>query len=168
MFGTTLHKYAKAAFDELRQGVRQIEFLSDPTAGELRIGCPESISAGFLVRIVERLSERYPRMKLSVQQLVTPSLEIPQLEKREVDLVLARLWPSAIESRLRNGVRVEMLFNDGFSIAVDSRHPLARRRKINFADLMQERWVVPALDSPSTIALANVFRANGRAIAESG
>ena len=161
MFGTTLHKYAKAAFDELRQGVRQIEFLSDPTAGELRIGCPESISAGFLVRIVERLSERYPRMKLSVQQLVTPSLEIPQLEKREVDLVLARLWPSPIEPRLRNGVRVEVLFNDGFSIAVDSRHPLARRRKINFADLVQERWVVPALDSPSTIALANVFRANG-------
>ena len=161
MFGTTLHKYAKAAFDELRQGVRQIEFLSDPTAGELRIGCPESISAGFLVRVVERLSERYPRMKLSVQQLVTPSLEIPQLEQREVDLVLARLWPSAIEDRRKNTVKVEVLFNDGFSIAVDKRHPLALRRKISIAELVNERWVVPSLDSPGSMAVVSAFRASG-------
>jgi DNA-binding transcriptional LysR family regulator len=161
IFGITLHKYAKAAFDELRQGVRQIEFLSDPTAGELRIGCPESISAGFLVRIVECLSKRYPRMKLSVQQLVTPSLEIPQLEKREVDLVLARLWPSPIHERLGNTVKVEVLFNDGFSIAVDRRNPLARRRKISTEELMNERWVVPPLDSPGSIALANAFRSSG-------
>jgi DNA-binding transcriptional LysR family regulator len=141
--------------------VRQIEFLSDPTAGELRIGCPESISAGFLVRIVECLSKRYPRMKLSVQQLVTPSLEIPQLEKREVDLVLARLWPSPIHERLGNTVKVEVLFNDGFSIAVDRRNPLARRRKISTEELMNERWVVPPLDSPGSIALANAFRSSG-------
>src|SRR5262245_54265803 len=161
VFGSTLHKYAKAAFDELRQGVRQIEFLSDTTAGELRIGCPESISAGFLVRIVELLSDRYPRMKLSVQQLVTPSLEIPQLEKREVDLVLARLWPSPAEHRLKSAVKVEVLLNDGFSIAVERRHPLALRRKINIAELMNERWVLPSLDSPGSLAVVNAFRASG-------
>jgi len=162
VFGTTLHGYAKAAFDELRQGVRQIEFLSDPTAGELRIGCPESLSAGFLVPIVERLAECHPRMKLSVQQLVTPSLEIPQLEKREVDLVLARLWSPPTEDRLRKKLKVEVLFNDGFSIAVDRRSPLARRRKINIADLVSERWVVPPLDSPGSTALASAFRSSGQ------
>jgi DNA-binding transcriptional LysR family regulator len=35
----------RAAFDELRQGIREIEFIADPEAGELRIGCPESIAA---------------------------------------------------------------------------------------------------------------------------
>ena len=34
-----------AAFDELIQGIRDIEFLADPTAGELRIGCTEGTPA---------------------------------------------------------------------------------------------------------------------------
>lgn len=35
-----------AAFDELRQGIGDIEFLDDPYVGELTIGCPEAIAAG--------------------------------------------------------------------------------------------------------------------------
>ena len=37
-YGAALLKRSIAAFDELRQGIRDIEFLSDPTVGELRIG----------------------------------------------------------------------------------------------------------------------------------
>ena len=35
--GRALLNCARAAFDELRQGVKEVEFLTDPTAGELRI-----------------------------------------------------------------------------------------------------------------------------------
>src|SRR6266571_1906016 len=42
--GTALLADGRGAFDELRQGIKQIELLSDPTAGDLRIACPESIS----------------------------------------------------------------------------------------------------------------------------
>jgi DNA-binding transcriptional LysR family regulator len=35
-----LLKRGLAAFDELKQGMRDIEFLADPTVGEVRIGCP--------------------------------------------------------------------------------------------------------------------------------
>src|SRR5579859_4317970 len=52
--GQTLLKRARAAFDELRQGIRELEFISDPASGEVRIGCPESIAA-FLVFVIERL-----------------------------------------------------------------------------------------------------------------
>src|SRR3954471_3868278 len=45
IYGTALLRSGRAAFDELRQGIRQIEFLADSTAGELRIACPESISS---------------------------------------------------------------------------------------------------------------------------
>src|SRR5215470_18860533 len=40
-YGRALIKRGIAVFDELRQGVKDIEFLSDPTAGELRIGAGE-------------------------------------------------------------------------------------------------------------------------------
>ena len=42
-FGRALIKRGVAVFDELRQGVKDIEFLADPTAGELRIGTSESM-----------------------------------------------------------------------------------------------------------------------------
>jgi DNA-binding transcriptional LysR family regulator len=48
-FGDALLARGRAAFDELRLGIRDIEFIADPGVGELRIGCPESLAAGFLV-----------------------------------------------------------------------------------------------------------------------
>src|SRR4051812_30284528 len=53
VYGTALERRSVAAFDELKQGIKDIEFLSDPTAGEVRIGCPESISAATLQPIIE-------------------------------------------------------------------------------------------------------------------
>src|SRR5262245_17084426 len=45
MYGRALLKRGLAAFDELKQGIRDIQFLADPTVGELQIGCPEAIAA---------------------------------------------------------------------------------------------------------------------------
>src|SRR4249919_743772 len=42
-YGRALLKRGIAAFDELDQGIREIEFLADPTAGELRIGAPAGL-----------------------------------------------------------------------------------------------------------------------------
>jgi DNA-binding transcriptional LysR family regulator len=63
--GEALLARTRAAFDELRQGIQDLEFMSDPSAGEVRIGCPESISA-FLVFVIERLARDYPRMRFHV------------------------------------------------------------------------------------------------------
>src|SRR3954453_10027132 len=57
IYAHALLKRSRIAFDELKQGIRDIEFLADPTVGELRIGCPESISSSILPAIVERLSK---------------------------------------------------------------------------------------------------------------
>src|SRR5258708_3205210 len=48
MYATALLKRGKIAFDELRQGIRDIEFLADPTVGELRMMCDESVAAATL------------------------------------------------------------------------------------------------------------------------
>src|SRR5262245_57530081 len=43
-YGRALIKRGAAVFDELRQSVKDIEFLSDPTAGELRIGTGAAVA----------------------------------------------------------------------------------------------------------------------------
>ena len=67
--GRALLKRRTAAFDELRQGIRDIEFLSDPAVGEVHVGCDESIGAATLPRIVERFAREYPSVALNVEDI---------------------------------------------------------------------------------------------------
>src|SRR5215510_7792543 len=60
--GRALLDGGTAVFDDLRQAVKNIEFLSDPTAGEVRIGSSTFLAATFVSTIIKRLSQRYPRI----------------------------------------------------------------------------------------------------------
>ena len=164
-YGIKLLKYGRAAFDELKQGVREIEFLADPTAGELRIGCPESIATGPLLPIIERLTDRYPRVRLHVDQFATPVYAFPELERRSVDLVVARLNPSP-HPQVADSVDIEVLFEDRFCLAVSTRSALAARKKIKLADLLNERWIMTPTDSPGGAAVQRLFRDAGLSIPE--
>ena len=62
LYGRALLKWAAAVFDDVRQGINEIEFLADPTAGELRIGATEPMIAGLLPVALERLRRQYPRL----------------------------------------------------------------------------------------------------------
>src|SRR5215475_10190592 len=44
IYGHALLKRGNAVFDELKQTIRDIEFLADPTIGEVRIGCSETLA----------------------------------------------------------------------------------------------------------------------------
>src|SRR5215469_7206669 len=43
-YGLALQKRSVAIFNDLRQGVQDIDFLSDPTTGEIRIGTTDPVS----------------------------------------------------------------------------------------------------------------------------
>src|SRR6185437_5398847 len=66
VYGRALLRRGTAAFDELKQSVMDIAFLSDPASGELRIGCSEAIADANLPPILLDFSRRYPRVALSV------------------------------------------------------------------------------------------------------
>src|SRR5438552_513170 len=55
IYGRALLDRGLIAFDELRQAVKHIEFLADPTAGELRIGATIVIATGFVTAVLDQL-----------------------------------------------------------------------------------------------------------------
>src|SRR5436309_8037062 len=59
-YGRALLRGGIAVFDELKQSVKEIEFLADPTVGELRIGCTEPLAAGFMAAVIDSVSQQYP------------------------------------------------------------------------------------------------------------
>src|SRR5262249_35834346 len=60
MYARAFLKWGVAAFDDLRQGVNEIEFLADPTAGEVRVGTNEVMAAGLVPAVIYRLSRQFP------------------------------------------------------------------------------------------------------------
>ena len=156
-YGRALRKRGLAVFDELRQGVQELEFLSDPAAGELRIGSSEGMAAGLLPAIMDRISRRFPRVVINVAQAVFASTQYRELRDRNVDLLLGRVFAPFEEDDLA----VEALFEDQVVIVAAKHSPLARHRRLTLADLSNERWILPPSDSPAGFLAAEIFRASG-------
>jgi DNA-binding transcriptional LysR family regulator len=157
-YGEALLVRGRAAFDELRQGIRDIEFIADPGAGELRIGCPESIAAGFLVPVLERFSKDHPRVRFHVVQVFQPTVEFPELHERKIDLVFARLANEPVQGRLSEELDAEVLFHDRYSLVVGRNSKWARRRNVELADLVDEPWIMTPLDALGDSFLVKAFR----------
>ncbi|HEV2955925.1 MAG TPA: LysR family transcriptional regulator [Xanthobacteraceae bacterium] len=160
-YGEALLTRGRAAFDELRQGIRDIEFIADPEAGELRIGCPESLAAGFLVAVLERFLKDHPRVRFHVVPVRQPTTEFPELEGRKVDLVFARLARDPAQGRLTEDLDAEVLFKDQFFVVVGAGGKWARRRKVELADLVDERWIMTPFDALGETHFVRAFRACG-------
>jgi DNA-binding transcriptional LysR family regulator len=157
IYGRALLKCGVAVFDELRQGVRELEFLTDPTAGELRIGCTETMAAGFVSTIIDRMSRQYPRAVFHLVPADSITLMNRELRQRTIELVVTST------SGLTPGedANVEILFDDRFIVMVDAENKWGRRRKITLAGLLNELWVLPPAESIPGRSIAQVFRASG-------
>ena len=142
-YGKAFIKRGLAVFDELRQGVKDIEFLTDPTSGELRIGCSEYAGAG-------------PGIAFDV--VTGPVLSIYRdLTERRVELVITRIAKFAD----RDNMVVENLFNDDIVTVAAMRNPWTRRRRIELAELVNEPWTLPSHDTGIGAFAIDAFRARG-------
>src|SRR5262245_12283672 len=87
-YGRALLRRGMGAFDELRQGIKDIENLADPTAGEVRGGCPEAILAGLMTEVIDRFSQRHPRVIINVTPANNMFHQFRLLRDRTVDFLL--------------------------------------------------------------------------------
>jgi DNA-binding transcriptional LysR family regulator len=96
-----------------------------------------------------------------VQQVQQPTVEVPELHERKVDLVLARLENNLVRDDVSEDLNVEVLFNDPFVLVVSEKSKWARRRKIELADLIDERFIAPPAETWSGALVAEAFKKRG-------
>ena len=137
VYGRALLKRSLAVFDELRQSVKEIEFLADPNSSELSVGCSEVMAAGFVAAVIAELSRRFPRLAIQTE-LGTVRQQFVPIRERKCELFVARASAAMPEPDTDR----EFLFHDWPLIVVGSHSKWARRRKIGLADLTNARWII--------------------------
>jgi DNA-binding transcriptional LysR family regulator len=160
MYGRTLVQCGVAVFDELRQGVKKVEFLADPTVGQLHIGCSEPMAAGLVPAISERFLQQYPGVTLHTIHAETATLQYRELRERSVELLLGRIRTPFAEEDLH----AETLFEEQLVVAAGIQSAWARRRRIELRELISEPWVLAHPDSLPGQLYEETFRMCGLAV----
>jgi DNA-binding transcriptional LysR family regulator len=155
-YARALIKRGLVVFDELQQGVKDVQFLADPTAGELRIGASIAVAGGFVSCIIDRLSRQHARMAFDV--LATDSATAYRaLIDRQVDLLVQHVIGPIPEHQLDT----EVLLDDPHVVVASPQNPWTRRRGVALRDLVGESWTLPPPDAPYGSVVAEAFRAGG-------
>jgi DNA-binding transcriptional LysR family regulator len=162
-YGRALLRRGSEAFDELNRGIKDIEFLTDPKAGEVRVGCPEAFASGLLTEVLANFSRQYPRVIVRVYVANNMSREFRLLRDRNVDFLLG-----AIDNPLsEEDLDVEVLYDDRPFIVSGRKNRWAGRRKVDLAELVDEPWLLP-LESIFSSILAEAFRSKGLDVPKMG
>jgi len=128
----------KEIAENARQVLRDAEDIVDLAAanqelmtGDMRLGVIPTISPFLLPRVLPKLNNQYPDLKLFLrEERSDPVLSL--LRKGEIDIALIAL-PFEID-----GLDSQVLMQDNFKFACSEGHRLANRKKVSAADLAKE------------------------------
>src|SRR5262249_48385187 len=154
IYAEALLKRSVKVFDELKESVRDIEFLADPSTGELKIGCPDSITATVLPLLIQRFSEQNPNVVVHVYDVPSPAIKDPGLRERKYHLLLSRVGLPRKDSPTTEALDIQVLFDDPLIIAAGLGSRWADRRKIDIAELVNEPWILASSDVWNYIGVA--------------
>lgn len=152
-YGQALLNRSLAAFDELRQAVKELEFLADPTVGEVRIAAAPAMVESLLPTVIARVYRRHPKFIIHVKETVAGAALYAELRERKVDFVIGRILHPLTDKDLSQ----EILFDDPLFVVAGRENPLARKRGIRLADLVHEPWVIPLTETVGTL-IKETFR----------
>ena len=139
LYGRALLKWAKAVFDDVHQGVAELDFISDPTSGELRVAATGPIVAAILrsssIACADAsaasyfTSTRSPRFRSSRTRWGAPGRS-----------VMSRTLADDED------FGEEILFHERTFVAANSSNPLCRRRNLRWRSV-DEPWCPPPSDT---------------------
>ncbi len=122
----------------------------------LRIGAFPHTTTTVLPQLVQALITGPSAWRL---QLLSDSAEhlLQQLIAGEIDLLLGQLPRQAAGTSAMEGLAQRVLYQGQLSVVASRSHPLATRRRLQMADLLDWPWVLPGTQSTTRVALTDAF-----------
>jgi len=152
--GEALLRRAVVIFDELQQGARELDHLSDPYRGHVDLACSETINAGVVSEAIARMTRQYPRVSFGLDSGEPPMLISKYLKERVSDFVITRPFDPVLDP----DIHAEPLFRDKLQVVVSRSSAWGKRRKIGLVELIGEPWILSRNEATSHSPVVEAFR----------
>jgi LysR family hydrogen peroxide-inducible transcriptional activator len=119
---------ARRMLDESEEIIALARSNTDPFAGKLKVGLIPTIGPYLLPRIMPKIRKAVPHLGLMLYEYQTEPL-LKRLRDGEIDLGIMAL------PALQDGLETRTLYEEAFTVALPTHHPLAAKSTIKVADL---------------------------------
>lgn len=109
-------------------------------SGLIRIGTFSG--SNMLPSGIVELRRRLPRLAVQIREFQIDLL-IAELLRGELDCIVGALAPDEFNNERLDRLQVHLLASDRLSVVATRTHPLASRKKISWARLANEDWILP-------------------------
>jgi LysR family transcriptional regulator of gallate degradation len=132
--------HAKRVFAELRHMTSDIAAISGYLTGTVVVGTDALGRSHFFSTALAMVVSKHPGLRITMVETPYDRL-IGSLRNGDVDIVFGGLR----NATQNHGLTTEALFSDRLGVVVRAGHPLARRKKLQISELLNERWILPSL-----------------------
>lgn len=156
IYGSKLLERVSEIFDSLDSGVRDLDFLSRPGTGLVRIGADMSfIASGLLSEIINDVENKFPQIRLDIIETTTKTAkpDYKELRDRSVDLIIGRISNEAPDNELN----VETLFEESMFVITGKNSSWAKSRGITLHSLKDAKWILASIDNMARSLVQNAF-----------
>lgn len=155
-YGDSLIRHAKSISAELRHADEELAALRGAATGRVSIGTAPIGAAKIVPQAVAELLRAQPGLVVNIVEGTHGTL-LPAVAVGELDLFFGPLG----DDGPGEGLVEEVLFYDRLHIVARRRHPLAKRRTVELAELIDQQWVLPPTTVRPRRQLENAFRRQG-------
>jgi LysR family transcriptional regulator of gallate degradation len=147
---------SKRVFAELRHMVSDLSALSGTLTGSVAIGTLPLGRTYIFPMAIARTVLRHPDIHVTTIESHFDQL-IAGLRSGDIDAVVG-VPRASVQSQ---GLTCEQLFTDRLIVVARADHPLARRKRVQLAELPREQWILPWSSSLSRTLFETAIRGEG-------
>ena len=140
--GAALVRHGAAAHEQLAAAEAELDAIRRLEGGSLRLATFSSAGTGFVIEALRTFRADHPDVAVTLAERSLPSTAVRALRNGDFDLVVVFDHPE-VGDIAGEGLEVTPLLDDPLDVVVPRDHPLAKRRKVAFGDLADEKWLLP-------------------------
>jgi len=153
--GHTVIRFARHVIAEYEKTSDALKLAESGAEGRVNVGAMVVAIPGLLTQAIQRFKQNTPAAKVQVEEGDLTRL-LPRLRIGELDLIVGRLEPGYAAPDLQT----EVLFKDGMCLICSPKNPIASKKRLTWADLQHQRWVMPPPWATSRTKLHQLFYKN--------
>jgi len=133
--GLQFYEHATVILQEMKKAKQDLLSRQDPRYGEISLAFLKSLGIDFIPRMVRSYLDLYPHVHFHFSQNSTAAM-LDQLKRGETDFCLTSVIAAMPE------IEWQPLWTEEMFIVAHQDHPLASRKDVKLADLVQEKFIV--------------------------